>query len=111
MVINPYISFEELHHGLVSAFNEDELKQMLRVRFDINLDDLTSRGPLPSRVFSVIEAAERAGWLQALVEAAYRERPRNARIKSLYERVGLAPQVVIQQSGKGTSPAASAVTS
>jgi hypothetical protein len=95
----PPISTMELVEALTEAFDEEELARLLRSRLGYKLDVMTAPGPLKFRVFGVVEAADRAGWLQQLVELAYRQRPNNRAIAAIYEKAGLAPKADLQQSG------------
>ena len=73
----PSIPMDQFVAALADAFTRDEMDLLLRMRFDIRLDTIAPPGRWEYRVYQVIEAASAADWLQDLVEAAYRERPRH----------------------------------
>ncbi len=50
-------------------------------------------------VGTLIDAAERAGWLRELVQAAYEDQPSHAGLAALYTDFGLAPPISVQRSG------------
>ncbi len=61
----------QLQAALVDAFNEATFEQMLAYKCDKKLDRLTAdKIPFPQKVFKVINAAEREGWLECLVRGA-----------------------------------------
>jgi hypothetical protein len=53
-------------------------------------------------VFEVIQAAERAGWTTDLVRTLYAARPNVPELAEIYEALGLATEVALQQAGAQT---------
>ena len=87
----------KLHQAILSGFNGSELEQL--VRFDLNqrLENITSPGPLPAVVNSLVAWAEQQGVTRELIEAVRRARPNNTGIqadtgKLLAGTVGAAPE-------------------
>jgi hypothetical protein len=87
------IQMREVRDALVGAFDEAALTQMLKFRLDIDLFTRVAPGPLNNVAFELLRAAEMEGWEAELIEAAYQERPRNPKVRAVYERYRLAPAV------------------
>jgi Effector-associated domain 1 len=81
--------FEELRDAFVAAFpTVDDLRQMLRFKRGLNLDEFTD-GPLGNRVFTLIQRAEAEGWTLDLVYAAREKNPGNWRLAAIAARLPL----------------------
>jgi hypothetical protein len=92
--------FGQLLDAMTDAFTVEELERLLQERLSVPLWTIAGRKPeIRFAVFQVIGAAERAGWLERLIEAVYRERPSNSQIKAVYRACGLAPNVAVQVEG------------
>jgi hypothetical protein len=92
----------ELHRVLVDSFSEEEVRALL-IGLGVPLDHITGGGDLSGRMFDVIKFAERAGWVPDLVRAALHARPRNYVLTDLASKLGLEPELSVQQSGSTTS--------
>src|SRR5262249_54055107 len=81
------ISREEMLDALMDAFPErSSLMEMLMFGLNIDLEKTLSPGPLPQVAFDVLRLAEAHGWSVSLIEAAYRARPGNRKIRLVYEK-------------------------
>ena len=70
--------YKELTEALVSAFpTEEELKKMVRYRFNENLDTLTTDGNLEDIAFQLVQRFEAEGRILELVKGARKENPTN----------------------------------
>jgi hypothetical protein len=99
MMTGPQI--EELHRALTAAFDRPGLDFLLRFYLDVRLDRIVSPSqPYWTVVYELIQAAERAGWLTELIEAAYRAQPGHPLVARVFEQTGLAPQVDVMSSGE-----------
>lgn len=75
--------FEKLRNALCVAFNNDSLKEMFRVELQMRLDLYVGTGDFRTVVFQVIETAEREGWTQKLICAAWKAVPGNKLLNEL----------------------------
>ena len=73
---------DELQQALLAAFNEDELRQLVRTYLGRNLDELVPAGSLAARVFSLIQWAERKDLTPELIDAARQANPTNHRLQA-----------------------------
>jgi hypothetical protein len=99
------IEFDEFQKALIDAFDQQELARMVRVRLNERLSDIVEAGPTKHVVFQLLEWVEREGIEAELAHAAYLERPRNDKVRIIYGKFGLSPNVVVQKSGQAV-PAA-----
>lgn len=81
---------ESLSAALRDAFSLDELSRLLYYAFRKRLDDITLGGSFETRVFDVILAAERDGWVLGLISAACDCRPGNAALRAQAVDAGLS---------------------
>ena len=95
----PGVQFLDIRNAIVSGYNENDLREMLRIRLDTKLDDIVAPGAFKTRVFDLLEKAESQGWLTDLVREGYLENPRNPGLLAIYRKYGLAPGVSAQQAG------------
>ena len=95
----PGVQIRDIRDALVSGYDADSLREMLRMRLDTKLDDIVAPGALRTRVFDLLDTAERQGWLTDLVREGYLENPRNADLLTIYRKYGLAPGVSAQHAG------------
>src|SRR5262245_44288795 len=77
--------------ALVSAFTEATLTQTLDFRLNVNLQAKVAPGDFNSVTYELLRVAEMEGWEADLIEAVYQERPRNPKIRDVYQRYRLAP--------------------
>jgi len=80
------LQLDELRDALTSSFTLDELRDLLRTRLNAGIEYLVAPGSLPDTVSQLLQVAERAGWTQDLVAAAYRDKPENEAIARVYQR-------------------------
>ncbi len=77
-----------LQAALVDAFNEAAFEQMLAYKCDKKLVHLTAdKIPFPQKVFEVINATEREGWLDCLVRGAREANRDHAALQSVTDEV------------------------
>ena len=92
---------QSLHRALLSAFNSQELEELIEVGIGAPLRLLVAPGTdARSQVFEIITAAERAGWTADLVQAAYKARPQNRPLAEIYESLGFATPIQLQTGEK-----------
>ncbi len=85
-----------LHQSLLRAFSPEEFQTLLESRLGLRLNLLVSpSSDLQTKVFEVIQTAERAGWTSNLVRAAYEARPDDEALAQLYKNLGLAPEMTV----------------
>src|SRR5687767_14570615 len=87
------IQMQEVRDALVSAFDQHSLTQTLKFRLDFDLFTSVAPGAMNNVVFELLRVAEMEGWEAELIEAAYQERPRNLKVRTIYEKYRLAPTV------------------
>src|SRR5262249_46305356 len=68
---------EALRDALCSAFDQDSLDQMLRIRLNIDRAQWVAPGGLRMVVYRLIQLAVTRGWLTDLIRAARDDNPRN----------------------------------
>lgn len=72
----------ELHRAFVSEFSPDDFRHLLLYHTGVRLERITSAGVTFAQVVSeVLQTAERAGWTEELVGAAYRIRPQGRLVR------------------------------
>jgi hypothetical protein len=74
--------FQQLQQGLLSAFDEPALKQMVRFHLGEELAAIAGGANLGDTVFNLISWAERNGRTQELVSGAAAGNPRNPELKT-----------------------------
>lgn len=76
--------YDKLLRALVDAFDLPAFTIMLRVELDRQLSHMASENaPFPEIVASVIDASEREGWTDALVQGARKANPDNRQLADL----------------------------
>jgi hypothetical protein len=80
---------ERFWKALLDAFEVDEFRRLLRFTLGQRLDDLTLASSFQSRVFDVIETAERNDWMLRLIAAACDARPADAALHEIASEAGL----------------------
>jgi Trypsin-like peptidase domain/Effector-associated domain 1 len=92
---------KSLHQSLLRAFPAEEFQTLMESRLGLRLNLLVSpTADMQTKVFEVVQTAERAGWTSDLVRAAFEARPDDEALAQLYENLGLAPQVMVYDGGK-----------
>ncbi|MBO3461720.1 effector-associated domain EAD1-containing protein [Aetokthonos hydrillicola Thurmond2011] len=75
-----------LRDALISAFPAREsLEQMLLYQLGRNLNQITGNSNLEDIIFQLIQTAEAEGWIDHLVEGAYRSNSGNRELRILWE--------------------------
>jgi hypothetical protein len=95
----PGVDFSEFQNAIVEAFSPDELTMMVRRRLNENLVRIVAAGPFDYMAFQLLSWAERQGTTVDLARAAYLDRPRNEKLRHIYEKFGMAPTMSCQKSG------------
>lgn len=80
---------EAFWNGLREAYDLDEFRRLLRFALGKRLDSITLGASYDTRVFDVIENAERENWALRLISAACDARPDNADLRAVAAEVGL----------------------
>jgi hypothetical protein len=99
----PGVDFGEFQEGLAEAFDPNTLSRLLRVRMDVRLARIVATGSLDETTFELLEWAEQHGREAELARAAYLERPNNTKLRSVYEKYGMAPAASVQAAGKSVA--------
>jgi V8-like Glu-specific endopeptidase len=81
----PGVQFNDILEGILSGYDADDLRMMLRVRLDTDINAIVAAGRLRTRV-STCSTRPLAN-------------PRNDRLLAIYRKYGLAPGVSAQQGG------------
>jgi hypothetical protein len=97
----PGVNFGEFQNALAEAFSLTDLEMMVRIRLNERLDRIVAASPSDYVAFQLLSWAERQGTpvVVDLARAAYLERPRNEKLRSLYEKFGMAPTMSCQEAG------------
>ncbi len=99
MRLNPE-DFSELKNALIAAFpRKDNLKQMVRLVLERNLEEITNAGEISTIVFDLITWAESQGKLARLITGAHEMNPDNPILKAFHER-----WITIQNAPNSPSP-------
>jgi hypothetical protein len=72
-----------LKEALMHAFNEPELRELVKFGLKENLDEITKAGTFSERTFQLVEWADRRGRLDELYQAALAKNPNNPGLKGL----------------------------
>jgi hypothetical protein len=96
----PGVQFQEICEALADAFDDlVVLDQMLRFRLSIKRNNIVADGPIETVVFRLLLRAEAQGWETDLIQAAFRQVPRNRKLAAVYQKYGLAPDASVQTAG------------
>ena len=106
------VAVGEFQDALVDAFEIIDLEQLVRKRLNEDLENIVKPGNTRYVVFQLIEWADQQGTpvVADLARAAYLERPRNDKIRQIYEKFGMAPAASVQQAGVPVTGAATRAT-
>ncbi len=102
---------EEICDALVDSYDDTSLRQMLKFRLNKKLDTFVASGPLKNVAFDLVTVADQEGWDTQLICEAYRFRPGNTTLLGVYEKYGLAPEIVLQKAGQGQPAASTRISS
>jgi hypothetical protein len=80
---------EAFWKGVREAYDLDEFRRLLRFALDKRLDNITLGASFDTRVYDVIENAERENWVLRLISAACDARPDNIDLRGVAAEVGL----------------------
>jgi len=84
--------FRQVEAALLDAFpGRHELRKLLRIRFNQDLETIAGGANLGELVFNLLIWAESQGRLDELVTAARLENPGNHALREVAEQLGLAP--------------------
>jgi len=75
--------YEQIQEALLAAFNEADLRRMVRIQLDADLDAVSGGKNLSERVYSLIEWADREGRVLALIDGATAQNSGNAKLQAL----------------------------
>jgi hypothetical protein len=103
----PGVDFGEFQEARVDAFDKDGLEILVRVRLNERLDKIATSGTLDYVAFRLLTWAEQQGTpvVVDLARAAYLSRPRNDKLRRIYEKFGMAPKVSCQEAGRALASA------
>jgi hypothetical protein len=90
---------QQLQKILLETFDEDELRQLLKFRLDLDLDTATARGSWSGRTFDLLRYLQRNGRVSELVMAVAQERPKRADAQELAGKYAVRPAVEMQVAG------------
>lgn len=100
----PGVTFEEVRNQIIDAYEQDELKMLLRERMNVRLDRVIAPGTFDYQVFQLLGWAERMGREVELIRVAARARPEHQGMQAVYQKYGLAIPVYLQQAGQPLGP-------
>src|SRR5262245_1100372 len=106
----PGVTYEEITDAITDAYEEDELKRVLRTRMDVRLDVIIGPKPFGTVVFELLGWAERQGRAAELVRATSQARPAHAGMQQIYKKYGMAVPCLVQAAGGAVAGAPADVT-
>jgi hypothetical protein len=80
--------YRDFQNALLSAFDGNELRQMVRIELDENLDAIAGGNDLRTVVFNLIDWARRTGRLGALMGAALNANPTSPELRAFVAALG-----------------------
>jgi hypothetical protein len=95
----PGVTLDEIHSALLDAYDEDELRFTLRTLMNVRLNNIVKAGGFGTRVFDLLEWAERQGRETELIQVTAKARPRVAKMQQIYKKYGLAVPVYVERAG------------
>jgi hypothetical protein len=95
----PGVQLEEIWKALYTGYAKNSLRQMLRMRLNVDLDDIVPDGSMKDMTFELLDVAGREGWEVDLIRESYRFNSGNADLMRVYQKYGLASQADVQQGG------------
>ncbi len=95
--------FSQLTNALIDAFPEQiRLAEVLRFRFNRNLNVYAMGNDLRAIVFRLIQAAEAEGWVDQLIAGARESNPGNPRLFVLAQELNLATLMPSELTARGS---------
>jgi hypothetical protein len=98
----PGVTLEEIHSAILDAYDEDELRFTLRTLMNVRLNNIVKAAGFGTRVFDLLEWAERQGRATELIQVTAKARPRVSQIQQIYKKYGLAVPLYVEQAGATT---------
>src|SRR5690242_19996197 len=95
----PGVTFKEIQDAIIDAYEEPDLKQVLRREMNVRMDVEVPPGAFGDRVFELVQWAEQRGREVELVQVTARDRPRKVSMQEIYRKYGLAIPVFVQEAG------------
>ena len=95
----PGADFKTVREAILDAYSEDDLRITLREVMDLKFDNVVGSGSLETRVFDLLDWAERHGREAELIKATAASRPRQAKLQEVYAKYGMAVPVALVQTG------------
>ncbi|QDL10984.1 hypothetical protein DP113_26415 [Brasilonema octagenarum UFV-E1] len=81
-------SQKELIEAILNAYpDEGDLKMLLDLELDMNLEEIKEGKNYKQIVYNLINKAEREGFLKQFIEAAHSEKPENQKLKAIKEKL------------------------
>lgn len=93
------VKIEEIWKALYTGYSKNSLRQMLKFRLNVDLDDIVGDGSMRDMTFELLEVSQREGWLLDLVRESYQFNPRSPEMLIVYTKYGLSPAVSAQHGG------------
>lgn len=75
--------FRALYVAILSAFNEDNLRLLVRFHLNENLDEIVGAGSLSEKVYDLLVWAEKYGKVRTLLDAAKEENENNPELRAI----------------------------
>jgi hypothetical protein len=95
--------YKQLTEALLDAFPSlQRLTELVRFRFDKNLNAIAMGDDLKTIVFRLIQTAEAEGWIDNLIAGARESNPHNSALFVFAQEFNLATPLPPQLSGMGT---------
>ncbi len=90
---------EELRNAISTGYSKSKLRDLLRFRFDKDMEDIVADAALNTMASDLLKLAEEEGWLIDLAREAYRFNPGNEGLLRVYEKLGMSPKIQLGQGG------------
>src|SRR6476660_9121231 len=97
----PGVTVGEFRDALTDAFNQAGLAQLVRIHLNETLQNIVAPGPPGGIAFDLMMWADQQGTpvVVELARAAYAERPRNDKVRLVYQKLGMASGLSDQHAG------------
>src|SRR5262249_43100489 len=96
----PGEAFEEIANAIKEAYDEADLRRLLRTKMDIQLADVTPPAPYEEVVSKLLSWAERNGREAELLRKAAQGRPDNVRMQAILRKY---ESVIIPEASTGST--------
>ncbi|NEO74777.1 effector-associated domain EAD1-containing protein [Moorena sp. SIO4G3] len=94
--------YQQLTNALIDAFtNQQRLAEVVRFRFNKNLNAIAMGNDLQAIVFRLIETAEAEGWVDELIHRAHQSNPGNPKLFAIALELNLAITLPHPLSARG----------